>query len=256
MRYSIMSRKVGHKLKRFSETLNALEGVGPYVCMFDELRKREVVRKVMIRGRSIYVRTNTVDLDVAVACLYHEEFGHVRLPSPKFIVDAGANIGASTIFFSERYPDAQIIAIEPEENNFDLLKKNIESRPNIDAMRAALWGYDDKRKICNRHTGNWGYTVAGAASDIQSTAQEIDCVSITSLMKKYDVNSIDLLKMDIEGSEKNVFEHSSSWIDTVKVITVELHDKICEGCTQTFYSAASDFQSFEKHGEKVTAYKI
>ncbi len=74
-------------------------------------------------------------------------------------------------------------------------------------------------------------------------------------MEKYSIDKIDLLKMDIEGGEKNVLENSSDWIDSVDIITVELHDRICVGCDRAFYLSTKDFKTFEKHGEKITAYK-
>jgi hypothetical protein len=76
-----------------------------------------------------------------------------------------------------------------------------------------------------------------------------------SLMKDNDIDSIDLLKMDIEGGEKNVLENSSDWIDSVRAMAVELHDRICMGCTRAFYIATKDFKIFEKHGEKIIAYR-
>ncbi len=76
-----------------------------------------------------------------------------------------------------------------------------------------------------------------------------------ALLTKYGFESIDLLKMDIEGGEKNVLESASDWVDLVKVMTVELHDRICMGCSRAFYLSTQNFQTFEKHGEKVTAYR-
>ena len=74
-------------------------------------------------------------------------------------------------------------------------------------------------------------------------------------MKEHDIDSIDLLKMDIEGAEKDVLEKSSGWIDRVDVLCAELHDRICMGCDRAFYLATKDFRTFERHGEKITAYR-
>jgi hypothetical protein len=74
-------------------------------------------------------------------------------------------------------------------------------------------------------------------------------------MKEHDIDSIDLLKMDIEGEEKDVLEKSSGWIDRVDVLCAELHDRICMGCDRAFCLATKDFRTFERHGEKITAYR-
>ena len=76
------------------------------------------------------------------------------------------------------------------------------------------------------------------------------------MRNSYGIESIDLLKMDIEGGEKDVLENAQGWIDCVDTITVELHDRICMGCDRAFYLATKDFVRFEKQGEKVTAYRI
>lgn len=74
-------------------------------------------------------------------------------------------------------------------------------------------------------------------------------------MDEYDLDFIDILKMDIEGSEKNVFENAKDWIDKVGMITVELHDRICMGCSRAFYLASREFTRYEMNGEKINAYR-
>jgi len=74
-------------------------------------------------------------------------------------------------------------------------------------------------------------------------------------MNEHGIESIDLLKMDIEGGEKDVLENSQEWIGSVSAMTIELHDGISMGCSRAFYLATKDFKVFETHGEKVTAYR-
>lgn len=217
--------------------------------------RREVLRNVIIKGTQVYVRTNTPDLAVAISSLHDEEYGHLRLPQPKIIIDAGANIGTSSVYFAQQFPNARIFAVEPEASNFQLLRKNVAQYPNVVAVQAAFWGAIGTRKIQNRFTGHWGYTVAETTNRTQETGQEINCVTIDSFMKEHGIESIDLLKMDIEGGEKDVLENSQGWIDSVSTMTVELHDRISMGCTRAFYLATKDFSVFETHGEKVTAYR-
>jgi hypothetical protein len=72
----------------------------------------------------------------------------------------------------------------------------------------------------------------------------------------YNLACIDILKMDIEGGEKNVFEAAGDWIDRVNCITIELHDKICMGSDRAFYLATKAFRRFLKDDDRVTAYRI
>lgn len=57
---------------------------------------------------------------------------------PKMIVDVGANIGITSIFFATRYPEAKVIAIEAEKSNFDILERNARAYPSIVPVHAAL----------------------------------------------------------------------------------------------------------------------
>jgi FkbM family methyltransferase len=58
---------------------------------------------------------------------------------PPVIIDAGANVGLCAVFYANRFPDARIIAIEPEPSNYEMLKKNTAPYPNITTVHAALW---------------------------------------------------------------------------------------------------------------------
>jgi FkbM family methyltransferase len=250
-----MFDRIRRKTHQVVKYLNKIQGSGAWLCILDTILLREVLRLVTINGAQVYVRTNTPDLEVAFSSLYDKEYGSIRLSNPKIIIDAGANIGTSSIFFAKQFPNARIFAVEPEASNFQLLQKNLKQYPNVVAVQAAFWGTSGTRKIQNRFTGHWGYTVAETTNRTQETGQEINCVTMDSFMNEHGIESIDLLKMDIEGGEKDVLENSQEWIGSVSAMTIELHDRIIMGCSRAFYLATKDFIVFETHGEKVTAYR-
>jgi hypothetical protein len=66
-------------------------------------------------------------------------------------------------------------------------------------------------------------------------------ISVADLMRSFDLDHIDVLKLDIEGSEKEVFEDSAEWIDRVSAIAIELHDRFKSGCSRAFYAATTGF---------------
>lgn len=249
-----MLGRIRRRLNRYRRYNRAIEGCSSFLCVIDEIFRRERLRMITINKINIYVRTNTSDLNVAINSLFQKEYESIRCSNPSNIIDAGANIGTSAIFFANKYPDARIFALEPEESNFEILIKNTSQYKNIIPIKAAIWGVAAKRVIQYRFTGHWGYTVSDTHNKTKSTGQEVDCTTIGSLMEKYNIEKIDLLKMDIEGGEKDVLENSSDWIGSVRIITIELHDRICMGCDRAFYLSTKDFKIFEKHGEKVTAY--
>jgi hypothetical protein len=74
----------------------------------------------------IWLRARTSDLDVHREIFVNEQYKHDFLAAPRVIVDVGANIGLSSIYFAIHYPNARILALEPEESNFRLLRKNVQ----------------------------------------------------------------------------------------------------------------------------------
>jgi FkbM family methyltransferase len=227
---------------------------GTLFLIFGVITPRSV-RRVHVAQEHLYVRTATSDLRVAVSCLAAGEYDNLEAPSPAVIVDAGANIGASAIYFARRYPHARVFAIEPEQENYELLLRNTRKYKNIIPIQAALWGQRETRAIQDRFTGPWGYTVCEANNRTAAIGQQVRCITISSLLEDYKLPHIDILKMDIEGGEKNVLEHSEEWIHKVAIIIAELHDRICMGCDRAFYLATREFRRFEKCGEKVAAYR-
>jgi FkbM family methyltransferase len=160
--------------------------------------------------------------------------------NPATIVDAGAHIGMASILFALRYPSAEIIAIEPEPSNFALLLKNTASYKNILPICAALWKEDGEVTL-----GSSNVHPKGAFQVVENGEIRARAITVETLMRETGIQSIDILKVDIEGSEKEVFA-SCNWIDNVRVIAIELHDRVMAGCRSTVETAAKDFRSVEQ----------
>jgi FkbM family methyltransferase len=162
--------------------------------------------------------------------------------SPYIIVDIGAHIGMASILFALKYPTARIIAVEPEASNFAALVRNTASYKTITPIRAALWREDGEVIL--------GPSVAhpkGAFQIVENGQQRVRAITMDTLMREAGINSIDLLKVDIEGAEIEVFE-SCPWITKVQVIAIELHDRLRAGCRSAVKRAASDLHC-EERGE-------
>jgi len=167
--------------------------------------------------------------------------------SPKYIIDAGAHIGLSTVFFSCKYPEATILAIEPEDSNFEMLVSNTKDFPNIKTIKAALWSHRTLVNIANPKATSWAFQVSETADK-----NEIIAINVEDAMFELGTDYIDILKMDIEGSEIEVFQSSSSWIDRVKFIILELHDRNRPGCTQAMENAIKGRNSLRQiHGDNI-----
>lgn len=196
----------------------------------------------------IYFRPKTID-EFTIIEIFGLNCYDIELPfEPKLIIDAGANIGYASIYLAQRHRNAKIIAIEPESENFNLLLSNIVAYKNIEAINNALWQTSSYVSIKDKGFGTRGFVVEESTKEIEGSFKAI---SINDLIKESDL--IDILKIDIEGSEKYLFEKNyENWLPRVKCLIIELHDFMNEGCSDAVYSAMNkyNFSSYKK-GENI-----
>lgn len=201
-----------------------------------------------------WLRLRTSDLPTYDQIFVHQEYDFRATEPLQTIVDAGANIGLTSIFLANRYPDAKIVAIEPEASNFELLKKNVAPYANVVPVHAALWCRNEPVSVVDPGLDKWGFmTVNGDAggSSGAATCHDVEGLTVDRIMHLHGLARIDLLKVDIEGAEKEVFQDSSRWIDRVDALIVELHDRMKSGCSRSFYNGSNGFDEEWEHGENV-----
>jgi FkbM family methyltransferase len=149
------------------------------------------------------------------------------------VMDAGANIGLSALYFLKSHSPEKIICLEPEDDNFKMLEKNLSGYKNILLIKKGLWHSRQLLKIVDMTADNWGFELTSC----DDTAGGIQGISINDLMQEYGLNGIDLLKIDIEGSEKEVFERNNSWVFKIKHLIIEVHEGIRPGAFDAVKSA-------------------
>jgi FkbM family methyltransferase len=192
----------------------------------------------------LHIRTQTSDESAYEQILLHSQYAFDLPFSPKTIVDAGANIGMASIYFAHTYPEAKVIAIEAEASNFAVLARNVRPFPTIIPIHAALWNRDGA--ICvsepdpaTGRNGKWGFvTREGAGVNVRA-------ITMGTLMKEMRMQAIDVLKVDIEGAEKEVFE-ACDWMGDIRCLMIELHDRFKPGCNEAVNSAAQGFSKLQR----------
>jgi len=157
----------------------------------------------------------------------------------KFIIDAGANIGMTALYFKQNFPEATIVCLEPESSNFNVLVKNTEKYEGIICRKEGLWSQPTNLEIVDNNNGNWGFNVKEVTVE---SINSIKATSINEILKEYGVDQIDLIKIDIEGSEFEVFSHNfNTWLPKVKALLIEIHDEINDNCSKSFFRALSEY---------------
>jgi FkbM family methyltransferase len=154
----------------------------------------------------------------------------------RFIIDAGANIGDETLRFRYFHPQAFIVALEPEPGNYRMLCRNVAGDNKIAPLLAGLWSHECNLSISPSSAGNnEGFTVSESESE---EGVGVSAVSVRGLLDRFAYTDIDILKMDIEGAEYEVFSRNvGEWIDRVKVLIFECPDNDRPGTALRIFQA-------------------
>ncbi|MFL5742653.1 MAG: FkbM family methyltransferase [Flavisolibacter sp.] len=138
------------------------------------------------------------------------------------ILDCGANIGLSVLFFSYNYPDHKIIAFEPDESVFHLLQQNVRTYNlhNVQLMRTAVWDAEETQEFYTDHGMGGRIGTAYKAN----RPSKVSAVRLRNFLNE----DIDFLKMDIEGAEYRVLSDCSDLLGKVNHLFFEYHGHYSE----------------------------
>ncbi|MFC1549923.1 FkbM family methyltransferase [Candidatus Neomarinimicrobiota bacterium] len=262
--FSYLVEKIKVKLELFKKfNIGRINNLKYYYKLFGYkgiyfLTKRKFIKNQTYTNISIpdikhpvSLRLLTTDIEVFKRVFKKHTYRCKINDYPRLIIDAGANIGLTSIYFANHYPEAKIIALEPEESNFNLLKINTANYENIIPVKVALWKKNTSLALVPGF-GNWGFqTLEKSNINAVDILEMVRGVTIDSIIRKYNLASIDLLKINIVGSEKEVFEDASHWIDYTKTIIIDLHDWVRMGCTNNFQNATKNFDINHHYGDNV-----
>ena len=245
---------MNYRLSTFKNWLGRVKyyGIRNSISLFHNLKK-DGCFTLRHFGNDFYLRGNTVDFAVFNSIFAKGEYDLDLGFKPEYIIDAGAYTGVSTVYFHHKYPEAKIIAIEPEMSNFELLVRNTKPYKRIFCVNAGIYGEDVPLVISDKAVEKYAFRVKRSTS-----AEEfVRGYTIEALMEEFQLPHIDILKMDIEGAEYSVFEHDpDAWLTGVRVLVAELHELIHPGVSELVFSVLknSNLKVLWK-GENLIAYR-
>lgn len=140
--------------------------------------------------------------------------------SVRTIVDCGANIGMTALYLASRHRNARIVSVEPDPVNYELLCRNTGSEPRIVPVQAALVGGQSRAVVLSQDRPAWGNSIEETGAIAGGI--EVKGLTIADLCKAHDISSIDILKVDIEGAEEEMFA-SPEFMSAVRFVMIELH---------------------------------
>ncbi len=165
------------------------------------------------------------------AFIFSEVFEHryydFDLPTkPATILDLGANIGLTALFFARKYPEAQLACVEPIPGNLALLSANLERNGVSGTVFAKAVTVDDQPVIMQLAPNDYGHKVS-SIDDGQSFGDgtlRVEGISVKTILSKIGWMRIGLLKVDIEGYEAVLLRDHCEWLKQVDAMCIECHD--------------------------------
>lgn len=191
------------------------------------LPQRNPIQIGLKNGTNFWVRPNTRDMNEVLSVGLGSEYGGMPqdLPTPDVLFDLGAHIGVFSVWIRSRYPNCQVVSLEPEPANFQLLEKNIllnNLQKKTECLPAAVHVRNEKVTFHISNLNNAHSMVVNSTSTENSTT--VDGISFRSLFEKYAGAQIKFaIKMDIEGSEYEILEHHRDLMAQTQFIVMEWH---------------------------------
>lgn len=168
------------------------------------------------------------------------------------IVDAGANVGYASLYYAQAYPDARILAIEPDAENARVASENLRHHANAKVLRGALWHRSAPVEIENPGDQSWAFRVkekgAGAPAAVPG-------YTMPELLRTAGFDGASVVKIDVEGAELQLFrEGPLDWLDACGRLVIEVHGEDAEDAVVSAMKARPF--SLERQGEKLVFTRV
>ncbi len=174
---------------------------------------------------------------------------------PDNFLDCGGNIGLTSLYFNAAVPNIKICIVEPDTENFKSIEQNFRMNNLFDPqlVKSGIWSSDTFLEV-NSFYGDGNHW----AKSVQETTIDtgLHGVSISDLQNRLEWPIIDILKIDIEGAEAEVFNTEKSdltFLKKTRVLAIEIHEDVIE--KQTILNVLDHYNfAYFDDGELTIAY--
>lgn len=196
------------------------------LCKFKDKSKK--IKRIKFLGKHVYTFNYKMFMYIFIEIFVREDYCfYSENPNPT-IIDCGANIGLATLYFKTKYPDSTIIAFEANSDIFELLQMNINNNniQGVNLINAAVSKVRGDMEFFPNLDLGWNFGVGGMFSRQDSDQEKIVVQAVQ--LSTYIGNSIEFVKMDIEGAENDVilelFENGK--LENINELIIEYHHRI------------------------------
>jgi FkbM family methyltransferase len=202
-------------IKKYSKHLYYfLIGKKPYT---NEIERFVPIEKEFL-GKKLYIH-DIASFELCNYELFQSEMYKFKASRPNpCIIDCGANLGMSVIYFKQLYPESSIIAFEADDHIFSFLEKNVKSfgYKDVELINKAVWNCDETLSFIVEGG-------AGGRIEEETSIGKYKKVVCTSLKKYLAERKVDFLKIDIEGAEYEVIKDCENELINIDYLFIEYH---------------------------------
>jgi FkbM family methyltransferase len=222
---------MGEKLKKFARYVYVYNFYGVYLFIKIYWLKARTVN--LKNYGKFYLRKGSMDDEIFTQMFIYKQY-NIGIQDPKVIVDLGGNNGMSAVYFHKKYPDAKIYVLEPDKENYKALQRHIDGIENIVPLNKAIWKENGTVSLDSGES--WAIRI-----DMISGKNLAEAITMDILLSTYGIEQVDILKIDIESAEKELFEASTTFLKKTKNLIIELHDWMRPGCAAPFFRSLADY---------------
>ena len=195
------------------------------------------------QGSATSIRWNSTDYTSYLSLFRDRELDEFDLGNVETILDLGAYAGFSINYFLDRFPEASILALEPDLENYELLRKNIPPGTKVTAIRAAAWSEERKISIIPGPDGHSSHKTVVALSGFDT----VPGLTLTKLITNHGWPKVDLIKMSLGGPEYAILARQAIEMSEVcETLLVDFSHRLARR------SELQDvIEKLEKHGGEI-----
>lgn len=217
-----MVRKIKRFVFSFIEYYSLIQNIKENYRFTKAIVNKRTAVTTIYNKFKVVVRPNDIDLDV-LKSTFIEKYHRCPflLPDYAVIIDLGSNVGYTLLDFRLQYPACRLVGVEMDQENFKILEENVKTLSNCNIVNAAIW----KTEGSIQYVGKDAQSFAAGEQEAKD-ALVAQAITIDKLLDDYSIETVDYLKMDIEGAEEEIFFASAfqNWLLKVKYISIEVHD--------------------------------